>query len=99
MRGAVREAHASRELFTALVQRNLRLRAKRSLMGVAWPIVAPLFLLALYAYVFNRVFTVPIDHYPEYLFAGLLPWTFLAQTRGVVTGSLTAEADLIRRAR
>ena len=45
--GGIREMFSRRELLLILVERQVRLRAKRSIVGVAWPIVAPLFLLAL----------------------------------------------------
>lgn len=87
------------DLFVTLVERDLRLRAKRTVFGMLWPITAPLFLFGLYLYVFNRVFDVPIDDYPVYLFAGLLPWTFLAQSLGKSVESLSRHPDLIRRSR
>ncbi len=86
-------------LLTVLVGRQLRLQTKRSVIGIAWPIIAPLFLLALYSLVFKGVFHVPIQRYPEYLFAGLLPWTFLVQSLGSAISSVSDEPDLIRRAR
>lgn len=89
----------SAEVFVTLVERQIRLRAKRAWLGVAWPVVAPLLLLALYAFVFNRIFTVPIDHYGEFLFAGLLPWTLVAQGLGLTVSSISSEPELIRRSR
>ena len=87
------------DLFVTLVERQLRLRATRSWIGIAWPSLAPVLLLLLYAFVFGRVFDVPVPHYGEYLFAGLLPWTFLAQSFGQVITCLSNEPDLIRRSR
>lgn len=87
-----------RELLVTLVERQLRLRLKRSVMGVAWPLASPLFLLALYAFVFGSVFAVPIDDYPVYLFAALLPWTFLVQTVHDALQSISFEPELVRRA-
>ncbi len=87
-----------RELLWTLVERQLRLRTKRSFLGVVWPIVAPLFLLALYTFVFGSVFDAPIDRYGIYLFAGLLPWTFLVQTVHDALQSISFEPDLVRRA-
>jgi lipopolysaccharide transport system permease protein len=87
-----------RHLFRVLVGRQLRLRSKRSLIGVAWPLVAPLFLLVLYGYLFSTVFSVPIDEYRIYLFAGLLPWTFFVQAVHDSLQSISQEADLVRRA-
>jgi ABC-type polysaccharide/polyol phosphate export permease len=87
------------ELFVTLVERDLRLRAKRTAFGMVWPLAAPVFLLVLYVYVFRRVFDVPIDDYPAFLFAGLLPWTFLAQSLGKSIQSISRHPDLVRRSR
>ena len=95
---AVRHGVRRRELLWTLVERQLRLRTKRSLLGVVWPLVAPLFLLALYTFVFGSVFEAPIDRYGIYLFAGLLPWTFLVQTVHDALQSISFEPDLVRRA-
>jgi ABC-type polysaccharide/polyol phosphate export permease len=60
--------------------------------------MAPFILMALYVFVFKRVFNVPIERYPEYLLAGLLPWVFLQQTLPKAMASISAEADLVRKA-
>lgn len=88
---------SSWELLFTLMERHLRMRAKRAGYGILWPIIAPLFLLALYAFVFQNVFEVPIKHYPVFLFCGLLPWSFLAQTLPPASSSLAQDSDLIRR--
>lgn len=87
-----------RELFATLVERQLRLRAKRTVFGVVWPLVAPLFLFVLYRYVFGSVFEVRLDQYGIYLFCGLLPWTFLVQAVHDSLQSISLEPDLVRRA-
>ena len=87
-----------RELFTTLVERQLRIRSKRSVMGLLWPVLSPLFLLVLYSFVFGAVFDVPIADYGVYLFAGLLPWTFLVQAVNESLQSISFEPDLVRRA-
>jgi lipopolysaccharide transport system permease protein len=87
------------DLLITLVERNFRLRAKRAWIGVVWPLIAPYLLLAMYSFVFKRIFDVPLPHYPEFLFAGLLPWTLLSQSLGQTQSSLTSEPDVIRRSR
>lgn len=86
------------DLFVTLVERQIRIRAKRTWIGTVWPMVAPLLLLALYAFVFHSVFKVPVNHYGIFLFAGLLPWTLLAQSLGAAVTSISSEAELVRRA-
>jgi ABC-type polysaccharide/polyol phosphate export permease len=66
-------------------------------MGSFYPIIAPFVLLGTYVFVFDTVFKIPIDRYPEFLMAGLLPWTFLTQTLGKTVASLSSEPELIRK--
>lgn len=94
----LRDLVRHRELFLTLVERQLRLRAKRAVFGIIWPFCAPLFLFALYRFVFGSVFDVTIEHYGIYLFCGLLPWTFLVQAVHDALQSVSFEPDLVRRA-
>jgi ABC-type polysaccharide/polyol phosphate export permease len=96
---AVNDLVSSRELLRTLVERNIRLRRKRASIGVVWPLLAPFFLLALYVFVFQHVFRAPVPHYTLFLFAGLLPWSFLALALGDSVTRVSTEAELIRRAR
>lgn len=96
---AVHDLVSSRELLRTLVERNIRLRRKRASIGVIWPLVAPFFLLGLYVFVFQHVFKAPQPHYTVFLFAGLLPWSFLALALGDSVTRVSTEAELIRRAR
>ena len=86
------------QLLWVLVERQILIRSKRSMVGTFWPAISPLFMLVLYSFVFRRIFEVPIDRYPEFLVAGLLPWAFLSQSVSAAISSLSVEADLIRRA-
>jgi lipopolysaccharide transport system permease protein len=85
------------EFVKALVERQIRVRHKRAVLGLVWPAIAPYFMLAIYTYVFHRVFHVGIVHYPEYLFAGLLPWTFFVQGLLAASTSISEQSELIRR--
>jgi len=87
------------DLARVLLVRQLRLIAKRTVFGVVLPIVIPVILFVLYTFVFHTIFKTSIPRYPVYLFAGLLPWTYLSQTLGVATTSISREAELVRRAR
>ena len=82
----------------ALVERQFLLRRKRSVLGIVWPVCGPIMLAGLYTFVFNTVFTVPVQHYQIYLFAGLLPWTVLLLSITSSLSSISSEAALVRRA-
>ncbi len=94
----LRSLLTERELLATLVERQVRLRLKRSVMGIIWPVLAPLFLFVLYRYVFGTIFRTPVDDYGIYLLAGLLPWTYLLQTVHDALQSISFELDLVRRA-
>ncbi len=94
---AVREVVASRDLFVTLVERQLRLRLKRSWLGIVWPTVVP-FLLALpFFYVFRRVLDVPIPYYADYLLCGLIPWSFFQQALIRGMSALSTEPEIIAK--
>lgn len=80
----------------ALLERQFRLRAKRSRLSTVWPVVAPFSLALLYSFIFKRVFEVAIPDYTIFLLCGLLPWTFLTQCLGKTILSITTELDLVR---
>jgi ABC-type polysaccharide/polyol phosphate export permease len=96
--GAAQAENPSRSEFVgALVERQIRVRSKRAVLGLLWPAIAPYFMLAIYVYVFHRVYHTGIPHYPVYLFAGLLPWTFFMQALIAASTSISEQSELVRR--
>jgi lipopolysaccharide transport system permease protein len=91
------ESASRKEFVWALVQRQIRVRRKRAVLGLVWPAIAPYFMLAIYTYIFHAVFHVHIPHYSLYLFAGLLPWTFFVQALLTANTSISEQSELIRR--
>ena len=79
-----------RELFANLFQRELRVKYKGSVLGVAWSLANPLVLMGIYVLVFSTLWHVAngIDHYPLYLLTGLSSSGF---ERGLMSGKLLAE--------
>ena len=90
MKGAVRRPFSSGGvLFTTLVD-ELRKRYSATLIGAAWNILQPLIFLALYAFVYVRIFQISIEGFSsiEYvllIFTGLVP--FLAFSEAMTTGA------------
>ena len=87
-----------RELFTILAWRDLTLRYKQTVIGIAWGIIRPLATVAVFTIVFNRVARLQSDGAVPYalmVFAGMLPWTLLSNILGQASGSLLNSANLI----
>lgn len=95
---AVRRVFASRDLLVTLVERHLRLRLKRSWMGIIWPTTFPFVLAFLYVYVFKRVLDVPIPRYTDYLLCALIPWVFFQQAAIRGMASFSTEPEILAKA-
>jgi lipopolysaccharide transport system permease protein len=69
-----------RELLYFLVWRDVKVRYKQTVLGIAWAILQPLFGMIIFTVIFGRVAKLPSDGlpYPLFVFAGLLPWTFFS---------------------
>jgi lipopolysaccharide transport system permease protein len=93
----VAELWKFRELIALLVQRDLKVRYKRSVLGMGWTLVNPLLQMLVYTLVFSTIMRVGVPQFPVFLLAGLLPWTLISVS---VTGSahcLLNNQGLIRK--
>jgi lipopolysaccharide transport system permease protein len=88
-----------RELLYFLIWRDVKVRYKQTVMGVAWAIIQPLFTMLVFTLFFGRLAGVPSDNipYPLFAYAGLLPWTFFANAIGNSGNSLVGSANLITK--
>ncbi len=80
LRSSTREVWSRRELVRILAEREFRVRYKQAVLGSAWAILTPLFLMLVFTVFFHRVAKVNTNGapYPLFAYLGLLPWTFLS---------------------
>src|SRR5438874_78255 len=88
-----------RELFANLFRRNFHARYRGSVLGIAWSLVNPLALMAVYLLVFGVLFPNDIPHYSLYLLAGLACWIFFATSLQAGARSMLDSAELIKKVR
>lgn len=87
-----------RGLFVELVRRDLLIRYKQTLMGVAWAVVVPLAAMLVFAMVFTRAVPIETDvPYPLFAYSGLLAWNLLASSLRAATTSLTLNHALVTK--
>lgn len=94
---ALRELLARRELLGALVWRDLKARYRGSALGFLWTLLNPLLLLTIYSLVFSVYMRVDAPHYPIFVFAGLLPWSWFSSALLAGTTSIVEGGNLIKR--
>ncbi len=94
-----------RELMWMLAWRDIRVRYKHSLLGVAWAVVPPMAMMLVFTFVFGQV--VQVDRqkltgsatvpYSLFAFSGLVPWMFFANGLTGAIGSLVANRPLVTK--
>jgi lipopolysaccharide transport system permease protein len=86
-----------RELIILLVSRDLKVRYKRSILGMLWTLLNPLLQMIVYTVVFSRIMRIGVPNYPIFLLSGLLPWTLLSVGTTGSAFSLLNNQALIRK--
>jgi len=95
--GPWQKANYLRDLLSELVRRDIRLRYRRSVLGVAWSLLNPLAQLLVFNFVFGRVLPLNIPNYPLFLFIGLILWNWFQSSLVSGTGAIVDNRDLIKR--
>lgn len=96
MLGALREILASRELFLALVARNLTVRYQRSVVGFAWTLLNPAITTVILVFVFQSVLRMQLPQYWAFLISGYFPWVFALHTLGQAPSVVTSHSYMAR---
>jgi lipopolysaccharide transport system permease protein len=85
------------DLLAVLVGRDLKLRYKRSVLGLAWSLLNPLAQFLVLNFVFSTVLPLNIQDYTPFLFTGLLAWNWFSASLLLATNAIVENRDLIRR--
>jgi len=89
-----------RELFQVLAWRDVSVRYKQTVIGVAWAVIRPFLTMIIFTIVFGKIAKLPTDGTAPYalmVFAGMLPWTFFSTALSEASGSLIGNANLISK--
>jgi lipopolysaccharide transport system permease protein len=88
-----------RELFYFLAWRDLLVRYKQTVIGVAWAVLRPLLTMLALTLVFGKLAKLPSDGvpYPLLVFAALLPWQFFANSFSEAGNSLINNTNMISK--
>jgi lipopolysaccharide transport system permease protein len=88
-----------RELLYFLTWREVKVRYKQTVLGVAWAVIQPLMTMLIFSLFFGKLAKVPSDRipYPLFCLAGLVPWQFFANGLAESSNSLVASSNLISK--
>lgn len=90
---------AYRELLYFLTWRDVKVRYKQTVLGVAWAVIQPLFTMITFSIFFGKLAGLPSDGipYPLFAYAALMPWTFFSNALTSSGNSLVGSAHLITK--
>ena len=89
-----------RELFVFMVLRDILVRYKQTVIGVAWSVIRPLLSMIIFTVIFGRVAKLPSEGgvpYPIMVFSALLPWQYFANSMQSASEALLRMAPLISK--
>ncbi len=85
------------DLLSNLVQRDIKLHYRRSVLGILWAQLNPLLSLLIFSFIFGKVIPLNIPNYTAYVFTGLLAWNWFSSTVSMANYSLSNSRDLVRK--
>jgi lipopolysaccharide transport system permease protein len=88
-----------RELFYFLAWRDILVRYKQTVIGIAWSILRPLLTMIVFTIIFGKLAKLPSEGvpYPVLVFAAMLPWQFFSNSLSESSNSLIANANLLSK--
>lgn len=88
-----------RELLYFFVWRDLKVRYKQTILGAAWALLQPVCTMVVFAYFLGDMggMAAKIPNYPLFVFAGILPWTFFANSITASGNSLVVNQNLVTK--
>src|SRR4030043_1423681 len=85
-----RDLYRYRELFYFLAWRDILVRYKQTVIGVAWAVIRPFLTMVVFTIIFGKLAKLPSEGvpYPILVYAAMLPWQLFANSLSGSSGSL-----------
>jgi lipopolysaccharide transport system permease protein len=87
------------DLLYFLIWREIKVRYKQTVLGVAWAVIQPVFAMLIFTLFFGRLAKISSDGvpYPIFTFCALIPWQLFANTLNNAGNSLVSNQSLIQK--
>ena len=95
-----RDLWTYRELFLFLAWRDILVRYKQTVIGIAWAVIRPFLTMVVFTVIFGRLAKLPTvgtAPYAVMVFAATLPWQFFSSALSEASNSMIGNANLISK--
>jgi lipopolysaccharide transport system permease protein len=95
----LKEVWKYRELLYFLVWRDVKVKYKQTVFGVAWAIIQPVMTMIIFSIIFGKLAKLPSDGipYPIFSFTALLPWQLFSRALSDASGSLVGNQAFVTK--
>lgn len=84
-------------LLQELVIRDIKVRYRKSILGVFWTLLSPLLMMIVLSIVFSNIFKFNVANYPVYILSGQVIFNFFSESTREAMMSILANAPLIKK--
>ncbi|HCB01505.1 MAG TPA: phosphate ABC transporter permease, partial [Anaerolineae bacterium] len=95
----LRDLWVYRELVFFMVWRDIKVKYKQTLLGMAWAVIQPVMTMLVFTFLFDRVAKLPTEGipYPIFAFTALLPWGLFVTALNQGSRSLVAHNNMVTK--
>lgn len=86
-----------KDLLILLVQRDIKLKYRRSFLGYVWSVLNPLLSMLVMVVVFSHMFSRGIENFPVYLICGNIMFSFMRESSTQAMNSIVSNAALLKK--
>ncbi|CUX33694.1 ABC transporter permease [Clostridium sp. C105KSO13] len=84
-------------LLSELVARDIKIKYRRSVLGVLWTLLNPLFMMIILSIVFSNIFKFEVENFPLYVLSGQVIFNFFNDATTNSMTSIISSASLIKK--
>lgn len=86
-----------KHLIKELVFRDIKVKYKKSVLGLLWTLLNPLLTMIVMTIVFSNLFRFDIENYPVYLITGQVMFNFISESTNMAMTSINDSASLLKK--
>ncbi len=86
-----------RPLLSELIARDIKIKYRRSVLGVLWTLLNPLMMMIVLSIVFSNLFKFNVENFPIYLLSGQVIFNFYSDSTNTAMNSILGSASLIKK--
>jgi lipopolysaccharide transport system permease protein len=95
----IKELRRRIDLLFAFAERDIKVRYRRTLIGIGWAIIQPLFQMIIFSIIFGKFAKIETGQipYPVYIYSALVPWQFFSRSLTEASMSVLGNAGMISK--